>query len=110
MMNTKSFRTATVVAAALSVLATAGSPMVKADNSMMSTPKMAMSHKMAMHKTVYVCTTCKAYYSPTAAKKMGYKDAMGHKLTKMSSVPSGYSDGSKMGSKMGAKMDSGSKM
>lgn len=60
----------------------------------------AMSHS-AMHKpmaskAVYVCKDCKAFYSPTQAKKMGYKDSMGHKLTKMSKAPAGFSDGSKM--------------
>lgn len=63
------------------------------------------AHKPAMHKaagkmmaakTVYVCKDCKSYYSPMQAKKLGYKDSMGHKLTKMSKVPSGFMDGSKM--------------
>ncbi len=52
--------------------------------------------KMTAAKTVFVCKTCKAYYSPTQAKKMGYKDSMGHTLTKMSKVPAGFADGSKM--------------
>jgi hypothetical protein len=52
--------------------------------------------KMTAAKTVYVCKDCKAYYSPMQAKKMGYKDGMGHKLTKMSKAPAGFSDGSKM--------------
>ena len=53
------------------------------------TPKMAA-------KSVYVCKECQAYWSPTAAKKMSYKDGMGHKLTKMSKAPAGFTDGSKM--------------
>lgn len=56
---------------------------------------MGHSKKMAA-QTVYVCKDCKAFYSATAAKKMGYKDAMGHTLVKQSKVPAGYMDGSKM--------------
>lgn len=52
--------------------------------------------KMTAAKTVYVCKDCKAYYSAAQAKKLGYKDGMGHKLTKMSKAPAGFSDGSKM--------------
>ncbi len=64
-----------------------------------------MMHKPMMHKpmgkttaskTVYVCKDCKAYYSAAQAKKMGYKDGMGHKLSQMSKAPAGFSDGSKM--------------
>jgi len=66
---------------------------------------MAQTNKPAMHKpmgkttaskTVYVCKDCKAYYSAAQAKKMGYKDGMGHKLSQMSKAPAGFSDGSKM--------------
>ena len=42
--------------------------------------------KMTAAKTVYVCKDC---------KKMGYKDGMGHKLTKVLMAPSGFMDGSK---------------
>lgn len=52
--------------------------------------------KMTAANTVYVCKDCKAYYSAAQAKKMGYKDGMGHKLAKMSKAPAGFSDGSKM--------------
>jgi len=52
--------------------------------------------KMTAAKTVYVCKDCKAYYSAAQAKKLGYKDGMGHKLTKMSKAPAGFMDGSKM--------------
>lgn len=66
---------------------------------------MAQTNKPAMHKpmgkmtaakTVYVCKECKEYFSPMSAKKMGYKDGMGHKLAKMSKAPASFSDGSKM--------------
>jgi len=50
---------------------------------------------MAAH-TVYVCKDCKAFYSPAMAKKMGYKDGMGHMLVKQAKTPAGYMDGSKM--------------
>ena len=69
--------------------------------------KMSGHGKMDM-KSVYVCKQCKAYYSTLSAKKMGYKDGMGHKLVKMSKAPAGYMDGGKMsmdkGGKMGGKM------
>lgn len=50
----------------------------------------------AAAKTVYVCKDCHVYYSPAAAKKSGYKDSMGHPLTKVSKTPAGYLDGSQM--------------
>ncbi len=52
--------------------------------------------KTASAKSVYVCKDCKAYYSAMQAKKMGYKDSMGHTLTKMGKAPAGFMDGSKM--------------
>jgi len=57
--------------------------------------KMAHGRKMAAH-TVYACTDCKAFYSPAMAKKMDYKDGMGHRLVKQAKAPAGYADGSKM--------------
>lgn len=51
--------------------------------------------KMTAAKTVYVCKACKEYFSPMQAKKMGYKDGMGHKLAKMTKAPAGFTDGSK---------------
>jgi hypothetical protein len=63
----------------------------------MAHSKMAAS-KMAASKMVYVCTKCKEYWTPAQAKKMGYKDSMGHKLTKMSKTPAGFMAGGKMGS------------
>jgi len=62
-------------------------------------------------KSVYVCKTCKVYFPADAAKKMNYKDGMGHKLVKMDKAPAGFMDGSKMkmdkGGKMGGKMEGG---
>jgi len=52
--------------------------------------------KTAAAKSVYVCKDCKQYFSPMSAKKMGYKDSMGHTLTKVSKAPAGFMDGSKM--------------
>jgi len=73
-----------------------------------ATPKMMshgkMSHKTMAGKTVYACTMCKEYYTPAQAKKMSYKDPMGHTLTKMSKAPAGFTDGSKMGGNMGSNM------
>jgi hypothetical protein len=69
--------------------------------------------KMAA-KTVYACAECKMYYAGADAKKMGMKDAMGHKLTPMAmaKVPKGYKmGGGKMDHMGGGKMDhTGGKM
>lgn len=91
---------ATVFAALL-----AASPLTAhATPKMMSHGKMMhgkMSHgKMTTGKMVYACTECKMYYSPAQAKAMKYTDPMGHKLTKMSKAPAGFTNGSKMGGKM----------
>lgn len=95
--------TAAVAALAL----TAALPGLAAPKMMHASPMAAhskmmpskMSHsKMAASKMVYVCTKCKEYWTPTQAKKMGYKDSMGHKLTKMSKKPAGFMAGGKMGS------------
>lgn len=45
---------------------------------------------------VYVCKMCKSYYSRSSARKMGYKDGMGHKLTYMRMRPHGYAMGGSM--------------
>lgn len=61
--------------------------------------------KMAAHAAapVYACKECKLYYSASAAKKMGYKDPMGHMLTRMAKAPAGYrSGGAAAGGKMAA--------
>ena len=60
----------------------------------LAAPATAMHGKKTAAKTVYICKDCKAYYSPAMAKKMGYKDSMGHTLTKMSQAPAGYMNGS----------------
>jgi hypothetical protein len=86
------------MALAFAALALAGLSVAPAAQ---ATPASAM-HTGAMHgkkmaaKTVYVCNDCKAYYSASAAKKMHYKDDMGHTLVKASKAPTGYMDGSKM--------------
>lgn len=77
-----------IAAAAFAGLSTA--PAVQA------APASAMHGKKTAAKTVYVCTDCKAYYTPAMAKKMGFKDGMGHMLVKKSRVPVGFMDGSKM--------------
>jgi hypothetical protein len=69
--------------------------------------KMAGAQKPAAKKdnrasNVYVCKSCKVYYPAAAAKKLGFKDPMGHKLVHADKAPVGYKDGSKM--KMGSKM------
>ena len=56
----------------------------------------AMHGKKMAAKTVYICKDCKAYYSPSAAQKMHYKDDMGHTLVKASKAPAGYLNGSDM--------------
>lgn len=56
-------------------------------------------------KTYFVCSKCKTYFSDSAAKKMSYKDAMGHKLTWATAIPKGFTDGSKATPR--GKMDSG---
>ena len=70
------------------------------------TPAGKMAQKMA---PVYVCKECKQYTDSMMAKKMGYKDPMGHKLVKMAKAPEGYAKMGKMGKpKMGdGKMSDG---
>lgn len=81
--------TGVLAAVALAGLATA--PVAQA------TPASKMTHgKKSVAHTVYVCKHCKTFYSPAMAKKMGYKDGMGHKLVKQAKAPSGYMDGNKM--------------
>ncbi len=84
------------VFAAVALAALSAAPVAQAAPAgKMAHSKMAHSKKMAAH-TVYVCKDCKAFYSPAMAKKMGYKDGMGHKLVKEAKTPAGYMDGSKM--------------
>ncbi|MGC4043428.1 MAG: hypothetical protein QM758_06455 [Armatimonas sp.] len=68
-----------------------------------------MGKKPMMGGSVWLCKDSKCYFSEADAKKMGYKNKMGHKLVKVkaSQIPAGYKDGSKMmmdGKKMGGKM------
>ena len=67
-----------------------------------SAKKMADGKKDTRASNVYVCKACKTYFPSAAAKKMGYKDPMGHKLVHANKAPVGYKDGSKM--KTGNKM------
>ncbi len=65
------------------------------------TPVLAKSHKMASNtaasrKTVYVCTECKTYFPTAVARKLHYKDSMGHKLVKKHGIPAGFTNGAKM--------------
>ena len=53
--------------------------------------------KATKAKTVYVCKGCKMHYSTAVAKKMSYKDPMGHKLTRSTKVPAGYKMGTEKG-------------
>ncbi len=55
-----------------------------------------MAHTRMAAKTVYVCKACKETFTPMQAKKLGYKDPMGHTLTKMSKAPAGYTPGGSM--------------
>lgn len=100
---------AVIVAASFSVAAHAQDKMDKMEKS----DKMGKMNKMdkmdKMDKSVYVCKQCKMYYSAADSKKMGMKDPMGHKLTKMSKAPAGYKMGGKM-DKMGGHMDKMDKM
>jgi curli biogenesis system outer membrane secretion channel CsgG len=56
--------------------------------------------------SVYLCKDSKCFFSEADAKKMGFKNKMGHKLVKVSTskVPAGYKDGSKMEMKEHGKM------
>lgn len=86
----KNTTAALLVALPLTVLSV--SP-VLAQSKMAPMPPKQASSKMA---PVYVCKACKAYLTAPDAKKMAYKDPMGHKLVKMSKAPAGYMDGAKM--------------
>lgn len=109
-------RFALLAVAALGISTLVITPAVAQDKmgGKMSGGKMAGSKMSAGKmdtKSVYVCKTCKVYFSPSIAKKLAYKDPMGHKLVKMDKAPAGFKDGSKMrmgkGGKMGGKMESG---
>ncbi len=55
--------------------------------------KKPMAHKKMAANSVYVCKDCHETFTPMQAKKMGYKDPMGHTLTKMSKAPAGFTPG-----------------
>jgi len=100
-MNTRSTLAAFAAAAVALVAACATSPAAFAQDKMGGNKMGTKSHKMrggkmAMAgKTVYACKECKMYYSAADARKMGMKDPMGHKLTRMSRASA-----TKMGMKM----------
>lgn len=97
---TKSLRGGAVAAISLALAAVLSAPL-PAHAAMKSMHSKPMHGKMMASKGIYVCTKCREYYSAAAAKKMHYKDGMGHKLTKVSKAPAGYANGAKAGS-MGA--------
>jgi cytochrome c553 len=78
---------------ALAALALAG---FSAAPAVLAAPAPTMHGKKMAAKTVYVCNTCHAYYTPAMAKKLKYKDDMGHTLVKSAKVPAGYLDASKI--------------
>jgi hypothetical protein len=99
----------TSAALALAIAFAAAAHAQTTTGSKMSSDKKASMSSSKMAGPVYACSKCKVYTSPEMAKKMGYKDAMGHKLVKMSAVPAGYNDATHMGKnmdKMSPKMDS----
>ncbi len=127
-MKTRSTFAALVAAATLALVSTSanvalaqdkmgsgGKMMDKKTGTAMKGGKMS-GGKMAMGRMVYACKGCKMYYSAADAKKMGMKDAMGHKLMAMR-MTSAKKMGMKMarmgkmsGDKMGAGKMSGNKM
>ncbi len=86
-MNKLKITTAALAAAVAAAVSLAAAPIQAA-------PAAKTGHSMkAAAQTVYVCKDCKEYYSASSAKKMGYKDGMGHTLTKVSKTPAGYMNG-----------------
>ncbi len=92
-----------IPALALGLALTAAGTIAQAAPAHKPMMKKPMAGKKMAAKTVYVCKMCKQTYTPMQAKKMGYKDGMGHKLTPMSKAPAGYQPGGMghMGNKMG---------
>ena len=78
---------------ALATLALAGFSAVPAA---LAAPPSAMHGKKMAAQTVYICKDCHAYYSPATAKRLNYKDDMGHTLVKAAKAPTGYMDAGKM--------------
>ena len=105
-MKTRSTLTALVAAASLALVSASANVALAQDKmgsgkmtdkktgTAMKGGKMA-GGKMAMRRMVYACKGCKMYYSAADAKKMGMKDAMGHKLMAMR-----MTSANKMGMKM----------
>ncbi|MCW3060366.1 MAG: hypothetical protein JWQ02_2187 [Capsulimonas sp.] len=87
-LSTKPYLALAFAAAALVGIAAA--PVAAA-----SSPKTG-HHKMPAAHTIYLCKDYKVFFTPSVAKKMGYKDKMGHPLVKASKTPAGYMDASKM--------------
>lgn len=89
---TNRFFSVAVAAAFVGVLALPG----LAQGGKMMDKKMSpkMSAKMQsgkpMAKAVYVCKACKMGFTAAQAQAMKMKDPMGHKMTKMTSLPAGY--------------------
>jgi hypothetical protein len=128
-MMTRTAITVFTAFTALTLVATAAivTPSASAQDKMGKMDKTSggkmMDHKMGkmgkmdgkmMKSSVYVCKACKTYVSADAAKKMGYKDPMGHKLTQMAKAPAGYKmatiAGQKSDGKMNGKMSGGKMM
>jgi DNA-directed RNA polymerase subunit RPC12/RpoP len=58
-----------------------------------TTTKAAHAQKAAVKK-FYVCTMCKAYYTPAQAKKYGYKcPECGMDLVAKTTIPAGFAKG-----------------
>jgi len=51
-------------------------------------------------QTYFICKLCGVYYTASEAKKIHYKDPMGHTLTRTNKIPKGFQDGSKIGGSM----------
>ncbi len=82
-----------IPALVLSVALTAAAGFAQAAPTHKPMMKKPMAHKKMAAKSIYVCKMCHETYTPMQAKKMGYKDGMGHTLTSMSKAPAGYKPG-----------------
>ncbi|HEY3412349.1 MAG TPA: hypothetical protein VGM51_04720 [Armatimonadota bacterium] len=57
--------------------------------------------RQMMGRAVYVCRKCEQAWTPAQARKMGYKDPMGHRLFRVAKLPPGMKMGRMMsGDKM----------
>jgi hypothetical protein len=111
----KSNRVMLAAFAAMTIVSLATAPSVFAQDKMGKMSDSKMSHskmsdkmgKMSHMAPVYVCKECKMGFTASQAKMMKMKDPMGHPMTKMDKLPTGYKMASKMdkmGDKMGSKM------